>query len=778
MPDLSSEARDIVEIQDGFVLAGRAVHSVTGSDGLIMQLDVTGNVVWEKTYDLDGDEIFKSIVAAGDGGFVVIGESQPSANIWVLKVDAIGNILWQFQIDRPNGGSTANRVLAVPGGFILSGLSGSNNGVSGSYLARINTSGQILWERTYETPVNNIMTIGHITDSLWYVSGGVGLNASFMAVDPQTGTVEQSIEFAAPGSEILNDMVPTPDGNLILSGLVQPFWPNNAIYVPWLKKISPAGAEIWSNAFYIQGEENMSGPVVPLPTGGYLVCPVSGSNAPSIDAYLMKLDEGGQVIWCRSYGKPNDYDWFNKGLPTSDGGIIAAGVTSAAVPGRTNIFVIKLNAEGTLNDCCNSQTNVVVENFLNSSTQSVITAGSFFPETPAFGVADFGNNPEQAVWCNHPLPGLQIQYSLCPGETILLNGQEYAAPDTLITNVPGASGDCDTVVTYYLLDETLGQSSQIQMQCPPDIVSVLVPGASSVSVDYTMPVATTDCTCGGLILENLSGGVSGSSFPLGSHPVCWQAEDACGNSSACCFTVTVEEEGGFCDSKTNTCLTWELLDRRRTTSDEVAYRIRITNQCSSKLKFAYMGTPSGILPLEPIHNSIYETSASREYLVRNPNFSPFYGLRFLTLTEGIHDGESDVFRMVLPIQTSPDYLHVAAKLDNGTYLEAHLNTFDCPIGDEKNSVERVAITLSDANRISLSPNPLIAGKPLQIEGVNLVSGRIKLFNTYGQEIFQGNVVQNLVLEDTSWLPAGLCFFQVFDESLVAIFGGVLVVSHD
>jgi hypothetical protein len=53
--------------------------------------------------------------------------------------------------------------------------------------------------------------------------------------------------------------------------------------------------------------------------------------------------------------------------------------------------------------------------------------------------------------------------------------------------------------------------------------------------------------------------------------------------------------------------------------------------------------PDGVDAVEPANLSTYNSPEGRNYLVRNPNFTPFYSIRFKSTTDSIANGESDVF---------------------------------------------------------------------------------------------------------------------------------------
>jgi len=77
------------------------------------------------------------------------------------------------------------------------------------------------------------------------------------------------------------------------------------------------------------------------------------------------------------------------------------------------------------------------------------------------------------------------------------------------------------------------------LTCGNNVTVNAAPGANSAVATYTIPNATTTCTAGGLNLQRIAGPASGSTFPLGTTTITYQATDACGNTETCSFTVTV-----------------------------------------------------------------------------------------------------------------------------------------------------------------------------------------------------------------------------------------------
>ncbi|HRI60476.1 MAG TPA: HYR domain-containing protein, partial [Saprospiraceae bacterium] len=292
----------------------------------------------------------------------------------------------------------------------------------------------------------------------------------------------------------------------------------------------------------------------------------------------------------------------------------------------------------------------------------------------------------------------------CSGESVTIGGIVYTQPGTVIDTIPASVG-CDTIATYTLKFIDTPNSS-VSIDCPDDIDVAIDPGDGPVAVNYNLPAVSSDCECPGIALVLTQGLPSGSLFPVGSTKVCYSAKDSCGNTATCCFTVFVREESA-CDIKTIGCLKWELLDITKDAENDLTYRIRVTNNCANKLIYTAIQIPDGLVAVAPANNSVYAAPSGRQYDVRNPNYSPFYSIRFKSQTDSIANGQSDIFKYKLPGQTLPAYIHVNARLAPQIFYEAHLNTFNCPVGVTPND-NRPADKRQNSGNLSafkVFPNP-------------------------------------------------------------------------
>ncbi len=297
-----------------------------------------------------------------------------------------------------------------------------------------------------------------------------------------------------------------------------------------------------------------------------------------------------------------------------------------------------------------------------------------------------------------PNPTRAETIEFCPGETINIGGTAYNQPGTVVDTLTASIG-CDTIVTYTLAFLTPAPSN-VSVICPGNI-ELNVGGPTAVT--YNAPAAASDCTCPGIALQLTDGLSSGSTFPVGSTKVCYLATDSCGNTASCCFTVTLSETKP-CDVKTIGCIKYELLSISQDAKFNTTYRIRVTNSCNTELLYTAFELPGGVVATDPANNATYTAPSGQAYLVRNPNYSPFYSIRYSSVGTGISGGAADIFEYTLPPRSFPNYIHVIAKVATQTYYEAYLNTFFCPVG--KTPVEnRSADATAKPASLRVSPNP-------------------------------------------------------------------------
>lgn len=779
-------AYDILETSDGYLLAGESEDVTTGrTAALLICIDKNGAVLWQKTYAQFDAGGFNGILAANDGGFIVRG------SIWdadlgrtdaaLVKVDDAGNLIWHKTIGEPGFyESLSGNIVAMPDGYILSGIK-TNPGYSQTFVTRVDNNGETLWSRFTPSDRYNVLRACYVADSLLYLTGTVDALGCWRTMDPATGDIMQSREYQNDTTNWMFNMHRTADGSHVMSGQISKEIPGLIRINGWVQKVDAAGQLIWSKEYKI-GNVNLFETQTMLPDGS-IVASLRYFPFPNSGIWyiaLFKIDAAGEIVWARDLGGPQSDGGLYNISPTADGGLIAVGYNkSNAGQGGNDMYLIKMDALGMINACCTVNPLVIVENAPVIQYQKSFTASDFEDMVPLLFASEDTASLLSVDFCNRDQPTVNQTIVFCPGESVNIGGSLFGQPGIVTDTLPSTTGGCDTIATYSLEYETANQVSSLQLNCPANTTIVAPPGANAVAVSYDLPAANSDCTCPALQINLDSGGASGSLFPTGVHTVCYRAGDACGSLKTCCFSITVESDD-VCDTKAIGCLEFELLSVNKDAGQNRVYRIRMTNHCNSELTYAYLQVPNGIQAVAPAGNSLFTTSGGNTYTVRNPNFSPFNAVRFKPAAAGLANGQSDVFRYVLPAQSNPDYIHVAARLVSGAYFEAHLNTFICPVGTEPGPVAAPGAHAADRNTPAIVdapgvyPNPVSSGATLFISGGNFPDGIFQLQDPSGKMLQESRIVANQVFSDHSKLPAGLYFFKIFTNGLFAGSGKVVI----
>lgn len=165
----------------GYIIGGRTDsndgdvsgnHSAGQFDAWVVKTDSTGNLQWQRCYGGNSIEGILCLRKTTDGGYIFVSETHSLdgdvsgfhaspfmyCDGWVVKIDSSGNIQWQ----RCYGGTADDIFYSVEqttdGGYILGGdansidgdVSGNHNGstfTSDLWAVKINNVGTILWQK-------------------------------------------------------------------------------------------------------------------------------------------------------------------------------------------------------------------------------------------------------------------------------------------------------------------------------------------------------------------------------------------------------------------------------------------------------------------------------------------------------------------------------------------------------------------------------------------------------------------------------------------------------
>jgi len=151
---MEDAGRAIAATEDNhYVVAGYTNSMGNGDyDFLLLKIDASGNMAWNKTYG--GNQSDKAYaIAETAGGCVAVGDTRSKGagdnDAWVIKVDLNGNVVW----DKTVGGEGFDMPTCVTasnyGGFLVGGFTFSfGNGERDFWLFKIDDAGNVPWTCT------------------------------------------------------------------------------------------------------------------------------------------------------------------------------------------------------------------------------------------------------------------------------------------------------------------------------------------------------------------------------------------------------------------------------------------------------------------------------------------------------------------------------------------------------------------------------------------------------------------------------------------------------
>lgn len=134
----------------GFLIVGSHYIDPYFSNSLVIKADLSGNIEWQKEFNLKIYDFGRYIAQTSDGGIIVVGDAfspNQSTDVFMLRLDNLGNVLWKKAV----GGSGPTDSVGPQGfaitpddGYILVTLY-SNNAI----IHKFDSNGTLQWQKSY-----------------------------------------------------------------------------------------------------------------------------------------------------------------------------------------------------------------------------------------------------------------------------------------------------------------------------------------------------------------------------------------------------------------------------------------------------------------------------------------------------------------------------------------------------------------------------------------------------------------------------------------------------
>ena len=144
----------VLDRDSGYVVVGATDGLGQGAmDGYFLKIDSAGDLQYTRTFGGTNIDWLTDVKVVPDG-FIISGYTNSFSDdyrIYLIKTDENGIVEWQETYGDNLGWYFANSIaIAHDGNYVLVGETYSqSNGISDAYVTKINTFGDVIWEKRY-----------------------------------------------------------------------------------------------------------------------------------------------------------------------------------------------------------------------------------------------------------------------------------------------------------------------------------------------------------------------------------------------------------------------------------------------------------------------------------------------------------------------------------------------------------------------------------------------------------------------------------------------------
>jgi hypothetical protein len=306
-----------------------------------------------KTYGGAGNDWAYSMVQTKDGGYALAGSTDSfgagAIDFWLEKTDSAGNMQWNKTYGGTRNDEAYSVVQTSDGGYALAGRTASFSvGASDFWLVKTDASGNMMWNKTYGgTGYDSVSSVVQTSDGYALAgqtgSFGAGFADFWLVKTDASGNMMWNKTYGGTADDLAPSMIQTADGGYALAGTTASF--GSGYTDAWLVKTDASGNMMWNKTYGETGGDGAYS-IVQTTDGGYALAGVTYSfGAGNADFWLVKTDGYGNTQWNQTYGG-TDYEYANSVAQTADGGYVLAGTTTSLSANVTSFWLVKTDGYG------------------------------------------------------------------------------------------------------------------------------------------------------------------------------------------------------------------------------------------------------------------------------------------------------------------------------------------------------------------------------------------------------------------------------------------------
>jgi hypothetical protein len=290
---------------DGYIIVGTTNNYGQDSDILVLKLNSEGEMEWSRIYGGERDDFAHSVQETEEGGLILAGITwsfgSGSQDIWILKLNYLGDIEWE----KAYGGKKDDYASFIHADknnnyLVIGSTSSFGKGENDAWIFKLDPVGEIKWQKTYGTEVNEISYLASISDD------------DFLVIGETDAVIEGATD-------------------------------------AWAFKLDSDGEVQWQKSY--GGSENYRFHNIKKITNDEFIVSGDLQENGNSDFLIMKISDEGNIIWKKAFGIEESNEHSTSLCLMSDGFIAAAGTTNHMGNYNNDMLILKLNNMGNIDYC-------------------------------------------------------------------------------------------------------------------------------------------------------------------------------------------------------------------------------------------------------------------------------------------------------------------------------------------------------------------------------------------------------------------------------------------
>ena len=312
----------------------------------------TEAITFANTYGMEDHDSANSVIAVDDG-FLIIGEIEYDLNsrfdMYLLKLDKFGKKVWSKALGGKND-DKGYALVETKDGYIAVGVTQSFGGDRSSiYVVNLSKDGESRWQRALYSDDDSYYHGSSIAKSTsgYKVVGwedeikffGSEIYGYVCDID-KDGDRSNTKRYGGEDDDKLFDILKVDDGHIMVGETESIGSDGSNAYVV---KVDNKGKLVWDNAYGWDYDERAN--AVALAKDGYIVVGMTKSDRDRRkEVYVFKIDTNGKMLWRRTVGSRGDDEAFD--IVADKDGYVIVGVTKGDSKRQEDVYAIKINEKG------------------------------------------------------------------------------------------------------------------------------------------------------------------------------------------------------------------------------------------------------------------------------------------------------------------------------------------------------------------------------------------------------------------------------------------------